>query len=208
MQIKDFYNLPVNHFFTMKHAKKITFSTYITLLRLCLAPVMVPFFIVHYLPMHNYCINVAVAALFLFFGFTDFLDGFFARRYHQTTLLGATLDHLADKFLICSALVGLLAINKISYIWVLLLIGRELFMMGLREVALESGVHIQVSSFGKIKTCVQIACIGWIIVDPIEMFDYALLFNYIDFVLLCASSLLAWYSAMLYFLVFYRSLQK
>ena len=191
----------------MKISKKITFPTYLTLLRLVAAPIMVPFFIVQYVQFNDFFINAAVAALFLLFGLTDYFDGFFARKYCQETKLGATLDHLADKFLTFSAFVALLAIGKISYIFVLLLVGREIFMMGLREIALEHDIKIKVSAFGKLKTCVQIATIAWIILNPMQQVAGSF-FNRIEFVLLFASVLLAWYSAVQYFLVFYRSLQK
>lgn len=191
----------------MKISKKITFPTYLTLLRLVAAPIMVPFFIVRYVPVNDLFMNAAVAALFLLFGFTDYLDGFFARKYCQESQLGATLDHLADKFLTFSAFIALLAIGKISYIWVLLIVGREIFMMGLREIALENNVKIKVSSFGKLKTCVQIAAIAWIIFNPVHQ-DFWLWCNCVQLILLFMSLLLAWYSAVQYFLVFYRSLQK
>ncbi len=191
----------------MKISKKITFPTYFTLLRLLIAPIMVPFFIVRYVPNNIVFINAAVAAIFLLFGFTDYLDGFFARKYCQESQLGATLDHLADKFLTFSAFIALLAIGKISYVWVLLLVGREIFMMGLREIALEHHVTIKVSSFGKLKTCVQIAAIAWIIFNPAQHV-IGCWFNYVESIILWIGTILAWYSALLYFLVFYRSLQK
>lgn len=191
----------------MKHSKKITFPTYLTLLRLIGAPIMVPFFIVQFLPINDFFINVAIAILFLLFGLTDFLDGFFARKYGQESQLGATLDHLADKFLTFSALIALLAIGKISYIFVLLLIGREFFMMGLREIALENKMNLRVSSWGKLKTCIQIGTIAWIIVNPAQQ-QLNYFFNGIEFLLLIASVMLAWYSALHYCIVFYKSLEK
>ena len=191
----------------MKYSKKITFPTFLTLLRLFGAPIMVPFFIVRYVPNNDITINAAVAALFLLFGFTDFLDGFFARKYDQESQLGATLDHLADKFLTFSALVALLAIGKISYIFVLLLIGREFFMMGLREIALEHAMNIRVSSWGKLKTCVQIGTIAWIIVNPAQLQPHYF-FNGIEFSLLIAIVMLAWYSALQYCIVVYAQLKN
>ncbi len=152
-------------------------------------------------------INLSIAGLFLFFGLTDFLDGFFARKYAQVSSLGATLDHLADKFLTFSAFVALLAIGKISYLWVVLLIGREFFVMGLREIALEHAMSIRVSSFGKLKTVVHIALIAWIIINPAHG-QVDLLWNGIEFILLAASLIISWASALQYFFVFYKQLQK
>ncbi len=191
----------------MKHSKKITFPTYITLLRLLGAPSLVPFFMVHYASYNNFMINISIAFLFLFFGLTDFLDGFFARKYAQESQLGATLDHLADKFLTFSAFVGLLAIGKLSYIWVLLLVGREFFVMGLREIALEHTMSIKVSSFGKLKTAMHIILIAWIIINPAHG-QVNLFWNGIEVILLAASLFISWASALQYFIIFYTQLKK
>jgi len=191
----------------MKHAKKITFPTYLTLIRLIGAPSLVPFFMVHYASYNNFMINLSIAFLFLFFGLTDFLDGFFARKYAQESQLGATLDHLADKFLTFSAFVGLLAIGKLYYVWVLLLVGREFFVMGLREIALEHNMSIRVSSFGKLKTATHIVLIAWIIINPAHG-QLNLFWNGIEAILLAASLIISWVSALQYFAVFYTQLKK
>ena len=191
----------------MEHSKKITFPTYITLIRLLGAPFLVPFFIVNYVSLNNFIINLFVAALFLFFGFTDFLDGFFARKYSQESQLGATLDHIADKFLTFSACVALVAIHKMGYFWAILLIGREFFMMGLREIALEFKMPIKVSSFGKLKTVVHIAFIAWMIANPAQMVQNYF-WNGIETILLAASLIISWASAFNYFTMFYAQLKN
>lgn len=186
---------------------KITFSTYLTLLRLIGAPIIIPFCIVNFASQNNCSINLLIAALFLFFGLTDFLDGFFARKYGQETKLGAALDHIADKFLVFSALVALLAVGKISYIWVIALIGREFFMMSLREIALENNIKIQVSSWGKLKTVVHIVLISWLIISP--MSDAASCFFYaVQVLLLSVSVILSWGSALEYVSKFYSQFKK
>jgi len=190
----------------MKEIKKVTIPTCLTLLRLIGAPFLVPFLIVNYLPQNNCVINSWIAALFLFFGFTDFLDGYVARRYAQTSDLGAILDHLADKCLIFSTLIALLAIHKIYYVWVLLLIGREFFIMGLREIALKYAMSIPVSSFGKLKTCIHIVLMTWIILNPSQAV-ISLVWNSIELILLCISLFLSWYSAFHYFFIFYAQLK-
>lgn len=191
----------------MKNLKKITFPTYFTLVRLIGAPVLVPFFILGHVACNDFITNIAIAALFLFFGFTDFLDGFFARKYAQESQLGATLDHLADKFLTFSALIALLVVGKISCLWVLLLVGREIFVMGLREIALEHAIFIRVSSFGKLKTVMHIACIAWIIVNPMQM-ETSYFWNGIEAILLAVSLIISLFSAFNYFILFYAQLKK
>jgi len=193
----------------MKISKKITFPTYLTLLRLFGAPILVPFFIVNYVLCDNFVINLSIASLFLFFGFTDFLDGFFARKYSQQTQLGATLDHLADKFLTFSAYLALVSIGKMEYFWAILLIGREFFVMGLREIALENNMQVSVSSWGKFKTAVHIALITWMIIIPIAPGRVQISFwIIIEFILLTASLILSWVSAINYSIVFYKQLKK
>jgi len=181
----------------MKNLKKLTFSTYLTLLRLVVAPIIIPFLIVYYLSQNDFFINVLIAILFLLFGLTDFFDGFFARKYGQETKIGATLDHLADKFLIFSASIALLVVHKIWYGWVLVLVGRELYMMGLREIALEHNFRVQVCRSAKLKTCVHIILIAWIIINPMQQ-QINYFWNGIEALLLTASLLLSISSAVGY----------
>src|SRR5579871_3122872 len=140
----------------MKH---YTFNipTILTLTRLILAPLLVPLLLVYLLPYNYFWLNSVLAILFIFFGLTDFFDGYLARKLHQETPLGRVLDPIADKFLVYSTLVALLAVGKIYFYWVIIFIGREFFLMGLRHIALENNVVVHVSSWGKLKTFAQMA---------------------------------------------------
>lgn len=153
---------------------QITFPTYLTLARLCAAPLLLPPLFVLLLPYDHYLVNYLLAALFVLFGLTDFFDGFMARRYNQVTSLGSMLDPIADKFLIHSALIGLLAAGKISFFWVLLFLCRDLCMMGLRQVAAEKKFSIPVSRWGKVRTVFVMLYITIAIANPaksISMFE-------------------------------------
>ena len=103
-----------------------------------------------------------LAALFFGLGFiTDFLDGFFARRYGEITTLGKLLDPLADKILVCVTLVMLIPLDRIPAWIVMLIIAREIAVTGLRGIAVNRGVVIQASVLGKYKTALQVtATIG------------------------------------------------
>jgi CDP-diacylglycerol--glycerol-3-phosphate 3-phosphatidyltransferase len=192
----------------MKHSiKKITFPTYLTLIRLIFAPILVPFLIVQYASHHDFLINFLIAFLFLLFGLTDYLDGFFARKYSQESKLGASLDHIADKFLTFSALIALLAVHKISYVYVLLLVGREIYMMGLREISLENGYHVKVGNSGKIKTVLHIILISWIIMNPMHGIQNNF-WNRIEILLLFCSLLLSLGSAFQYSILVCRHFKK
>jgi len=127
---------------------------------------MLPVLLVYLLPLNNLWINISLAVLFVLFSLTDFFDGYLARKYSQVTALGKILDPIADKCLVYSVLIALLAINKIFFIWVIILIGRDFFMMALRQVALEHGFSISVFLLGKIKTVIQLCFLTVLIVNP------------------------------------------
>lgn len=99
---------------------------------------------------------------------TDFLDGYLARKYGLESPLGVALDPIADKFLVCSALIALLAIQKIYFMWVIILIGREICMLSLRQLAILNNIKISVSYLGKIKACFQMFLIFTLIIAPVS----------------------------------------
>src|SRR5690606_3086491 len=133
----------------------ISFPLFLTLIRLILSPIILPFLFVYLLPLNYVLINIFLAIVFILFSLTDFFDGYIARKYHQESSLGRLLDPIADKFLIFSVLISLLAAGKIFFYWVIILIGREIFIMGLRQLALEYAITIPVSWAGKVKTAIQ-----------------------------------------------------
>lgn len=144
----------------------ITFSTILTLVRLIFSPLLLPVLIVYFLPLTIFWINGVLAILFLLFSLTDFFDGYLARRYAQVTSLGRILDPIADKFLTVSVIIALLAIGKMFFIWAFILIGREIFVLSLRQLALEYQFSIPVSLLGKTKTVFQIAYLFLLIGNP------------------------------------------
>ena len=87
--------------------------------------------------------------------FTDFLDGYLARRWKQTTVLGAFLDSIADKMLVAGALYGLVSVGR-AWAWAaFIIVGREIAVSGLRGVAAMDGTVVPPSMWGKIKANVQ-----------------------------------------------------
>ena len=92
---------------------------------------------------------------------TDFLDGFFARRYGAVTALGKMLDPLADKILISSAMIMLIPLGRIPVWMVIVIIAREMAVTALRGMAVNEGIVIQASPLGKYKTIFQsVAVVG------------------------------------------------
>jgi CDP-diacylglycerol---glycerol-3-phosphate 3-phosphatidyltransferase len=102
-------------------------------------------------------------AIFLFAGLTDFLDGFLARRFKKVTRLGMLLDPIADKLLISSAFISLVEIGLAPAWMVVIIIGREFAISGLRSIASQQGVTIAASGLGKGKTISQIVAIALLI---------------------------------------------
>lgn len=98
-------------------------------------------------------------SLFLAAALTDLLDGYFARRRRQVTTLGRLLDPIADKLLISSALISLVQL-RIAPAWmVVIIIGREFAVSGLRSIAAHEGFSIGVSTLGKGKMVTQVAAV-------------------------------------------------
>lgn len=101
--------------------------------------------------------------LFVLASATDFFDGYIAREWNQMTLLGAILDPLADKMLTLAAFLGLMMIGEASAWAIYIIIVRELFITGIRTIAVSEGLSVKASWAGKIKTVVQMIAIGFLL---------------------------------------------
>lgn len=157
------------HYIIMNLIKYLTLPTIFTLIRLIASPLVLPMLLVYLLPYDRMAINLGLTLLFMLLSFTDFLDGYLARKYHLTSKLGGSLDHIADKFLTYCAFIALVTIGKIYFFWVILFIGRDFFVMGLRHIALENSFNLPVDYIGKTKTALQMILIAWLIARPITL---------------------------------------
>lgn len=101
--------------------------------------------------------------LFVLASVTDFFDGYIARQWDQMTLLGAVIDPLADKMLTLAAFLGLMMIGEASAWAIYIIIVRELFITGLRTVAVSEGISVKASWAGKVKTVSQMIAIGFLL---------------------------------------------
>ena len=188
--------------------KQLNIPNMLTLFRLIVSPLVMPVLFVYGLPANILWVNLFLAFLFILLSMTDFFDGYLARKYNQETVVGRMLDPLADKFLTYSAFIGLLAAGKIYFYWVVILIGREFFIMGLRYVALEFSVTVSVSLLGKIKTALQMACIAIIIANPYQPLGMQEPFNIVEMSLLLLSTAFSVMSAVVYYDDFMRLLRE
>ena len=103
--------------------------------------------------------DIVAAIVFAIASFTDALDGWIARRNKDVTTFGKLMDPLADKLLVTSALVSLVALDRLQAWVAMVIIAREFAVTGLRQLAMEHGEVIHASAWGKIKTAAQIAMV-------------------------------------------------
>jgi CDP-diacylglycerol--glycerol-3-phosphate 3-phosphatidyltransferase len=129
------------------------------------------------------------AIVFLFAAATDFLDGRLARRWQVTTKLGSFLDTTADKLLVSTALIGLLAVHRASAWVVFVIVAREFTILGLRAAVAAGGAQLETSLFGKWKASLQFAAIAIAILRPDVVIDG----TYLDqWLLLIVAVITAW----------------
>jgi CDP-diacylglycerol--glycerol-3-phosphate 3-phosphatidyltransferase len=98
--------------------------------------------------------------IFLSAAATDMLDGYLARRWGQVTTIGTLLDPIADKLLISAALIALVQVRAVPAWMVILIVGREFAISGLRSIAAAEGYTIRASDLGKTKMVAQVAAIS------------------------------------------------
>ena len=104
-------------------------------------------------------------AIFIIASFTDLLDGKIARKYNLVTNFGKFMDPLADKLLVCTALICLTSMNRLNVIVVLVIIAREFIISGFRLVAADNDIVIAASYWGKFKTVSQMFMLILLIAD-------------------------------------------
>lgn len=104
-------------------------------------------------------------AIFLCAAFTDLLDGYLARRWGQVTTIGTLLDPIADKLLISAAFISLVQVRAVPGWIVILIIGREFAVSGLRSIAAAEGYTIKASELGKTKTITQVIAISCLLLS-------------------------------------------
>ena len=102
-------------------------------------------------------------AIFLAAAVTDWLDGYLARKRREITALGTWLDPVADKLLVASAFIALVEMKLVPAWMVVIIVGRELAVTGLRNIALAKGFPIEVSELGKMKMATQVFAITAVI---------------------------------------------
>ena len=134
----------------------------LTVLRVVLIPFFVVFMLVNILGAYDKWIALAI---FIVASLTDLLDGKIARKYNLVTNFGKFMDPLADKMLVCSALICLTALDKLPAWITIVIICRDFVISGFRLVAADNGVVIAASYWGKYKTTFQMIMVCLLIAD-------------------------------------------
>ena len=141
----------------------MTLASKITLVRVAMIPAfMVTMYLSGGVPGMWMYVSLAI---FIVASLTDMLDGKIARKYNLVTNFGKFMDPLADKLLVCTALICLTSMNRLNVIVVLVIIAREFIISGFRLVASDNGIVIAASYWGKFKTVSQMALIIVLIMD-------------------------------------------
>lgn len=127
--------------------------------------ILIPFFVVCMLADFGTWGKWASLAIFVIASLTDTLDGYLARRDNLVTNFGKFMDPLADKLLVCSAMICMIELGRIPSWVVIVIIGREFVISGFRLIASDNGVVIAANYWGKIKTVCQMVMIIVLIAD-------------------------------------------
>ena len=142
----------------------LTVPTLLTWARIVAIPLIVGVF---YLPLDAPTRNLVATVMFVVVALTDWLDGWLARKLNQTTAFGAFLDPVADKFLVCAALLVLVQLDRVNALVALVIIGREIAISALREWMAQIGASrsVAVHMLGKLKTVTQMVSIPFLLYD-------------------------------------------
>ena len=176
----------------------INFPNLLTSFRILLIPVFIILFLVP-----DSTRSMLAAVVFLVAALTDLLDGYLARKWQQVTKLGKLLDPVADKLLVLAALILLVDFQRVEAWLVIILIGREIAMTGLRAIASTDGIVIPAEKTGKYKFFLQATAIVLLILNYKVPFNFSLWGN----VMLWISMILAVVSMVQYAINYVSQLQ-
>ena len=155
------------------------------------------------LPYKKYLGHIA-CWIFVVASITDFLDGYIARKRNIVTVFGSFLDPIADKFLVVSSMIMLMALDRIHPIVVIILVLREMYMTSLRLLAMTEDVQVPVSELGKWKTATQMVAMPMLMIyEDFLGINLVLLGT----ILIYVSSFLSLFSAFLYSMGMIRKLR-
>jgi CDP-diacylglycerol--glycerol-3-phosphate 3-phosphatidyltransferase len=189
-------------------AEALNLPNAITLIRMAMIPVILLF--AYY---ESRRASFIAAALFAVTGATDFLDGWVARQRGLVTVIGKFLDPLADKLVVMAALVMLVHLGRVAAWVVIVIMGREFIVSGLRTIAMSEGIVIAAGQEGKTKTIFQIAGISFLLLHYAYPIDFGVVSyeydaNKVGTALLYLSMVFSVWSAWVYFSDFLKAVYQ
>jgi CDP-diacylglycerol---glycerol-3-phosphate 3-phosphatidyltransferase len=147
----------------------MNFPNSLTIARIFFVPMLVAALVEENVAIRIFRVTVTnewlALAIFLIAAVTDLLDGYLARRWGQVTTIGTLLDPIADKLLISAALISLVQVHAVPAWMVILIVGREFAISGLRSIAAAEGYTIKASDLGKTKMVAQVTAISLLLVS-------------------------------------------
>ena len=155
----------------------------LTMLRVIMIPFFLIFLLLNITPYDKWI----ALAIFVIASLTDLADGKIARKYNLITNFGKFMDPLADKLLVCSAMIALIELERIPAWIVIVIIAREFVISGFRLVASDNGVVIAASYWGKFKTTFQMIMVILMIADIPQLQIVTTIIMYIALVLTIVS---------------------
>lgn len=187
-----------------KVKKTMNIPNKITLSRICLIPIFILILSIPFdwgewnigtttLPISHFVAGI----IFLIASLTDWLDGYYARKYHLVTNMGKFLDPLADKLLVSAAFILLVEMGLAPAWIVIIIISREFAVTGLRLVAAGEGIVLAASNMGKLKTVSQISAIAFLL---LHNFPFSYVGIPIDMLFLYIALILTAWSGIEYFI--------
>ena len=141
----------------------------LTIARIFFVPLLVAVLVAESVSIRLFGVSITnewlALAIFLIAAATDLLDGYLARRWGQVTTIGTLLDPIADKLLISAALISLVQVHAVPAWMVILIVGREFAISGLRSIAAAEGYTIRASDLGKTKMVAQVTAISFLLLS-------------------------------------------
>lgn len=165
----------------------------LTIMRVLLVPLVVAIFVIFHDGQNDKLAFFLAFIIFILGGITDFFDGYFARKYNVESKLGAMLDPIADKLMIVTMLVILVAVGRADLIPVLVIIMRELLVSGYRDFLSAHNGEMPVTKLAKWKTTAQFVAITMLLFVPLAAAEH---FNEVD----SAARILLWFAGLLTFI--------
>jgi len=166
----------------------------LTIARIFFVPLLVAALVEENVSVHAFGVTITnewlALAIFLIAAVTDLLDGYLARKWGQVTTIGTLLDPIADKLLISAALISLVQVHAVPGWMVILVVGREFAISGLRSIAAAEGYTIRASDMGKTKMVAQVTAISFLLLSirhhPLATIAYWMMWVVVVFAIISA----------------------